>query len=219
MLVFPSVSSIQQLRLVSFKSILSHWQHPGSSTCPGAVFFAFSICWAKVPMTVQRGVIWKNSWKRARDLREPHGVTYPPAFQRLVITNKSFQLLRGQGKEKKEGKKLTLWCDDRDFYKSHCVSHCCWQSAKPELAKFPQVECVTGSLKIHPQVFNYLFCCTRLLKLRGSVRHEMVKGMWMLFCFFPSPSFSFLLWTSQQELKIWACFHLWIKPPQQKITH
>lgn len=76
-------------------------------------------------MTVQRGVIWKISWRRARDLREPHGVTNPPAFQRLVITNKSFPLSGGGGKEKKEGKKLTLWCDDRDFYKSHCASHCC----------------------------------------------------------------------------------------------
>lgn len=79
-----------------------------------------------------------------------------------------------EGKRKKEGKKLTLWCDDRDFYKSHCVSHCCWQPAKPELAKFPQVEYVTGSLKIHPQVFNYLFCHTRLLKLRDSVRQRGV---------------------------------------------
>lgn len=139
-------------------------------------------------MTVQRGVIWKNSWKRARGLREPHGVTNAPAFQRLVITNKSFPLSGGGGKEKKEGKKLTLWCDDRDFYKSHCVSHCCWQPAKPELAEFPQVEYVTGSLKMHPQVFNYLFCCTRLLKLRGFVHHGMVKGMWMVFPFFPISS-------------------------------
>jgi len=54
-------------------------------------------------MTVRRGVIWKNSWKRARDLREPHGVTNPPAFQRLVIAQKSFPLSGGeQGKRKKK---------------------------------------------------------------------------------------------------------------------
>lgn len=169
MLGFPSVSSVKQLRLVSFKSIFSHGQHRGSSTCPGAGFFPFSICWEKVPMTVQRGVIWKNSWKRARDLREPHGVTNLPAFQRFVITNKSFPLSGGGGKVKKEGKKLTLWCDDRDFSKSHYISHCCCQLAKPELAKFLQVKYVSGSLKIHPQVSNYLSSCMRLLKWRGFV--------------------------------------------------
>lgn len=85
-------------------------------------------------MTVQRGVIWKISWRRARDLREPHGVTNPPAFQRLVITNKSFPLSGGGGKEKKEGKKLTLWCDDREISINHTVLHTAADS-KPNLSR------------------------------------------------------------------------------------
>lgn len=190
MLGFPLVSCIRQLRPVSFKSVFFHCQHSWSLQLPWGRFFPFSICWEKVPMTIQRRFIWKNSWKRARDLREPHGVTNPPAFQRLVITNKSFPLSGAGGKEKKEGKKLTLWCDDRDFYKSHCVSHCCWQPAKPELAKFPQVEHVTRSLKIYPQLFNYLFSWTRVLELRVFVYYGVVKIMWMVFLvFFPISSF------------------------------
>lgn len=53
-------------------------------------------------MSVQRGVVWENSWKRAGDLGEPHGVSNPLAFQRLVIANKSFPLSGEEGKRKKK---------------------------------------------------------------------------------------------------------------------
>lgn len=53
-------------------------------------------------MSIQRGVVWENSWKRAGDLGEPHGVSNPLAFQRLVIAHKSFPLSGEEGKRKKK---------------------------------------------------------------------------------------------------------------------
>lgn len=53
-------------------------------------------------MSIQRGVVWENSWKRAGDLGEPHGVSNPLAFQRLVIANKSFPLLEKEEERKKK---------------------------------------------------------------------------------------------------------------------
>lgn len=85
------------------------------------------------------------------------------------------------------------------------------------MAQFPQVENTTESLKIQPEVFNYLLYCTKLLELRGFVHHRLAKGMGMVFPFFPFP-FPCLLEGASHSTRPGFVFHLWVKPLQKKIT-
>lgn len=101
--LFP-VSSNWDLWASSLYSPICSIQFPSHAL--GQVYSLFpSVEW-KCRWPHKRGVIWKNSWKRARDLREPHGVTNPSAFQRLVITNKEFSTFRGRRKRAKRRKEI-----------------------------------------------------------------------------------------------------------------